>query len=52
MAISISTQEILNLAHLDNSDVTYLQIGQDRIALVQKDKVLLYEIPIWLKSLR
>lgn len=52
MAISLSSNEIITLAQLDNSEASYIQIGQERLAIVSKDKVSLYITPGWLKSWR
>ncbi|REG83064.1 hypothetical protein [Algoriphagus antarcticus] len=52
MAVSLSTNDIVTLADLDNSEAAYLQIGQERIALVSKDKISLYSTPSWLKSFK
>ncbi|WP_339707829.1 hypothetical protein [Algoriphagus aquimarinus] len=52
MAISLSSNEIITLAQLDNSEASYIQIGQERLAIVSKDKVSMYITPDWLKSWR
>ncbi len=52
MAVSLSTNETLTLAELDNTEATYLQIGQEKIALVSTDKISIYATPSWLKSLK
>ncbi|TXE10325.1 hypothetical protein [Algoriphagus aquimarinus] len=52
MAISLSSNEIVTLAQLDNSEASYIQIGQERLAIVSKDKVSMYITPDWLKSLK
>ena len=51
MALSLSTNEIQTLARLP--DVAYyIQIGQERLATVSKDKITLYATPDWIKSLK
>jgi hypothetical protein len=52
MAISLVSDETFTFAQLDNSEESYLQIGQERLAIVSKDKISLYSIPSWLKSLK
>ncbi|MDR7129499.1 hypothetical protein J2X69_001836 [Algoriphagus sp. 4150] len=52
MAISLSTNEISTLAQLESSESVYIQIGQERLAIVSKDKVRIYPTPTWLKALR
>lgn len=51
MAMSLSTNEVRPLAQLDDSEASYLQIGQERLAIVSKDTISLYSTPSWLKSL-
>ena len=51
MALSLSTNEIQTLAQLPDA-VYYIQIGQERLATVSKDKVTLYVTPDWIKSLK
>ncbi|SFA98123.1 hypothetical protein [Algoriphagus aquimarinus] len=52
MAVSLSTNETLTLAQLDNSEASYLQIGQERLAIVSKDTISLYHLPSWLKTIQ
>ncbi|SFU17735.1 hypothetical protein SAMN04489724_4694 [Algoriphagus locisalis] len=52
MAMSLSSNEIQTIAQLADSATSYLQIGQERLALVSKDKVSLYAPPKWIKELR
>jgi hypothetical protein len=52
MSVSIKTQEIFKVAQIESSASISIQIGQDRLALIQKDKVLLYKLPTWIKMLR
>lgn len=52
MSMSIKTQEILKVAQTDEYPSYSIQIGQNRLALVQQDKVVLYELPPWIKMLR
>jgi hypothetical protein len=52
MAISLVTNEIISLATVENLGYSYLQIGQERLALVSKDKISLFKTPDWIKSLK
>jgi hypothetical protein len=52
MSVSIKTQEIFKVAQIESSASISIQIGQDRLAIIQKDKVLLYKLPTWIKMLR
>lgn len=52
MAISLITNETFTLANLDIPDASYIQIGQERIALVTKDKISLYTTPEWIKQIK
>lgn len=49
MAVSLLTDEVINLSQVDAIGAKYLQIGQERLAIVSNDKVSLYAIPNWLK---
>ena len=51
-AIDLSSEEITTLAQVEDSHASYLQVGQERLAIVAKDKVSLYPTPDWLKSLK
>lgn len=51
MAISLTRNKTFTLAELDNSDASYLQIGQERIAIVYKDKIEIHLLPSTIKSL-
>ncbi len=51
-AVSLATNETLTLAELDITEAAYLQIGQEKIAIVSKDKISIYATPSWLKSLK
>lgn len=52
LAISLTGKGISTLAQLDNAQATYLQIGQERLAIVSNEKATLYATPNWLKSLK
>ncbi|WP_439488222.1 hypothetical protein [Algoriphagus sp.] len=49
-AISLSSNEILVIFELDTETSDYLQIGQERLALVSGEQVTLYPIPRILRS--
>ncbi|PZX47469.1 hypothetical protein [Algoriphagus chordae] len=51
LAISLSTNETTSLAQLRSSEASYLQIGQERLAIVSKDSISLYKLPAWLKTI-
>lgn len=51
MAIDLSSEGITPLAQLPD-EVSYIQIGQERLAIVGKDNLSLYATPDWLKSLK
>ncbi|WP_192085876.1 hypothetical protein [Algoriphagus sp. Y33] len=51
-AFSLSSDEISTLAQLDDSEASYLQVGQEELAIVSKDKLKLFSTPLWLKSLK
>ena len=50
-AISLSSNDILVIFELDTEMTDYLQIGQERLALVSGGQVTLYPIPKTLRSL-
>jgi hypothetical protein len=52
MAFSISTQAILKIAQIPSIDYHYMQVGQETLALVEKDKINVYPLPNWIKTLR
>ncbi|RAI89255.1 hypothetical protein [Algoriphagus yeomjeoni] len=52
VAISLTSNETKTLAELESPGGIYLQIGQERLAVVFKDKVILYATPDWLKVLK
>lgn len=52
MSISLSTGESQKIASIQVSDLHYLQVGQERLAIVSKDKLTLYQMPDWLKNIR
>ena len=52
MAISLAKNEILTLATIENLAISYIQIGQERLAIVSINKVSLYETPNWIKTLK
>lgn len=52
MSTSLSTGENQELAILQISDFKYLQVGQERLAIVSKDKLTLYRMPDWLKNIQ
>lgn len=52
MSISIKSQAIFKIAPIENLEPETIQIGQNRLALVQRGRIILYELPNWLKSLR
>lgn len=51
-AVSLSTNQIFTLAQVDIPDAAYLQIGQERLAIVSENKVNLFSIPDWIKALK
>ncbi|MGX7835736.1 hypothetical protein ACWKSR_11360, partial [Campylobacter fetus subsp. venerealis] len=51
-AISLSMSEIITVAVLDTDTANYIQIGQERLALVTGDKVILYPLNKKLRSLK
>ncbi len=51
MSISISTGETQKIASIYVPDLYYLQVGRNRLAIVSKDKLTLYQIPDWLKNI-
>lgn len=51
MAFSISTQETFKIAQIPPKDYRYMQVGQETLALVEKDKINVYRIPEWIKTL-
>jgi len=51
MGISIKSQVISKIAPMESLEPIAIQIGQDRMILIQKDKALLYEVPKWIKML-
>ncbi|WP_425639992.1 hypothetical protein ACPUEN_09365 [Algoriphagus yeomjeoni] len=51
VAISLTSNETKTLAELESPGGIYLQIGQERLAVVFKDKVNLYTTPDWIKVL-
>lgn len=52
MSISIKSQAIFKIAPIENLEPETIQIGQNRLALIQRGRIILYELPNWLKSLR
>ncbi|MEN2281537.1 hypothetical protein AAGF08_05310 [Algoriphagus sp. SE2] len=52
MAFSISTKAILTIAQIPPRDYRYMQVGQETLALIEKDKINIYPLPNWIKSLR
>jgi hypothetical protein len=52
MSIAIKSQAIFKIAPIANLEPEIIQIGQDRLAIIQRDRIMLYELPNWLKSLR
>lgn len=52
LAISLANNEILALATLEDLATSYIQIGQERLAIVSKNKVSIYETPDCIKSLK
>ncbi|WP_075351891.1 hypothetical protein [Algoriphagus marinus] len=52
MSISIKSQSIFKIAPIENLEPETIQIGQNRLALIQRGRIILYELPNWLKSLR
>lgn len=52
MSISLSTGESQKIASIQVPDLHYLQVGQERLAIVSKDKLTLYQMPDWLKNLQ
>lgn len=51
-AISLSTGESQKIATFNTPDFQYLQVGQERLVVVSKDKLTLYPIPNWLKNIQ
>lgn len=51
MSISLSTGEIQKIATIQVPDLHYLQVSQERLAIVSKDKLTLYQMPDWLKNM-
>lgn len=52
MSVSLSTGETQKIATIQVSDLYYLQVGQERLAIVSKDKLTLYQMPDWLKNIQ
>ncbi len=52
MVYSMATKAIFKLAKLPNPEIQYLQMSQNRLALVQKDKIILYPLPFWIGNMR
>ncbi len=52
MAISLSTGESQKIATINFPDFHYLQVGQERLAIVSKGKLTLYKLPEWLKNIQ
>lgn len=49
---SISTGKNEKIATILIPDFRYLQVGQERLAIISKDKLTLYPIPDWLKNIQ
>jgi hypothetical protein len=52
MSISLSTGETQKIATIQVPDFLYMQVGQERLAIVSKDKLTLYPMPDWLKNIQ
>ena len=52
ISTSLSTGENKKIATLKVPDLHYLQVGQERLAIVSKDKLTLYPMPDWLKNIQ
>ena len=52
MAFSISTQAIIKIAEIPTIDYQFMQVGKETLALVEKDKINVYPLPNWIKTLR
>lgn len=52
MAFSISNKAIFMIAQIPPKDYKYMQVGQETLALIEKDKINIYPIPNRMKSLR
>ncbi|MDI1322118.1 MAG: hypothetical protein PSV36_05180 [Algoriphagus sp.] len=52
MSISLSTGETQKIATIQVPDFLYLQVGQERLAIISKDKLTLYPMPDWLKNIQ
>jgi hypothetical protein len=52
MAFSISTQTIFKIAQIPALEYRFMQVGQETLALVEKDKISVYPIPNWIKTLQ
>lgn len=50
MAHTITTNETHNLCKISEEKIEFIQIGQNRLILAQKDKILVYSVPDWLKN--
>lgn len=51
IALSLTSNETFALAEIDNAEASYLQIGQQRIAIVFKDKIEIHLLPSSVKAL-
>lgn len=52
MSTSLSTGENKKITTIQVPDFRYLQVGQERLAIVSKDKLTLYLMPVWLKNIQ
>ena len=52
LSISLSTGETQKIATIQFPDLYYLQVGQERLAIVSKDKLTLYRMPDLLKNIQ
>lgn len=50
MSISLSSGEIQKIDTIQVPDLHYLQVGQERLVIISKDKLTLYQVPDWLKN--
>lgn len=51
ISTSLSTGKSKKIASIQVPEFQYLQVGQERLAIVSKDKLTIYPIPDWIKNL-
>ncbi|MBB6324834.1 hypothetical protein FHS59_000449 [Algoriphagus iocasae] len=52
MAISLQNQEKIEIGSTGGKDFESISIGQEKIALITQDKIKVFDIPVWIKSLQ